>query len=128
MRNPEAKTYKLSNDYNSEYRHVRANYHNFKYFDVNFVDRKPVAVTKTMKWWGKEHQIWESRASTALEALQKLPQAKLKECLAQKYGEIMELRMVKIGDDFNKSESTSKREDSYQTTSIVPQKRSRDES
>ncbi|KAL9123997.1 MAG: hypothetical protein Q9217_006630, partial [Psora testacea] len=120
LAHPELQHYNLSC---KEVWHLRSQYHCFGYFKVDEVDWKPVAVTKTLKWWEEQHQKWESRASIALEALRKLPQAKLKDCLTHRYDEIMDLRIVKVIDDFSKS--TSQGNHRYETRSTVPQKRPR---
>ncbi len=117
-----AKTHRISC---KEIWNLRYNYHWFEYFQVESVDTTPFAVAKTLKWWEQQHQEWESCASIALEALRKLPQAKLKECLAHQYDEIMDLRIVKADDGSTRPESTSKVRHRYQTRSTVPQKRSR---
>ena len=68
LRNSEAKTYNLPCAYDW---HLRMKHYGFEYFEVEKVDGKDVAVTKTLKWWEKLHQQWERRASAALEAIQK---------------------------------------------------------
>ena len=103
--------------------HLKTKYHLFKYFEVDEVDHNPVAVAKTLNWWEEQHRKWESRASDALEALQKLPQAELKQCLTHRYDEIMDLRAVKVIDDSNESNNQAH----YETRSTVPQKRTRDD-
>lgn len=103
--------------------HVRDRFGWFKYFEVDEVDYKPVAVTKTLKWWEEKHWEWESRASNALKALRKLPQAELKQCLTHRYDEIMDLRAVKVIDDSYESNNQGR----YETRSTVPQKRPRDD-
>lgn len=107
---------------------LKYNYHFFEYFAVEYVDRTPVAVTKTLKWWERQHREWESRASAALEALRKLPQAKLKECLAHQYNNIMDLRMLKVDDASTEPESTREVRRHDQTSLITPSKRSRSDS
>ncbi|KAL8719247.1 MAG: hypothetical protein Q9225_003732 [Loekoesia sp. 1 TL-2023] len=104
--------------------HLRSQYHWFKYFKIEGNERNPVAVTKTLKWWEELHRNWESRACNALKALRKLPQTELKHCLAHQYDEIMDLRMVKMIDDFHENTSQEKRY--YETTSTVPNKRLRE--
>ena len=103
--------------------HLETNYHSFKYFEVEKVDRNPIAVVKTLKWWEEQHRKWESRASDALEALRNLPRAELKQCLAHRYDEIMDLRVVKVIDDSNEGDDQG----CYKTRSIAPQKRPRDD-
>ena len=103
--------------------HLKTKYHLFKYFEVDEVDHNPVAVAKTLKWWEEQHRKWESRASDALEALRKLPQAELKQCLTHRYDEIMNLRAVKVIDDSDESNNQGH----YETRSTVPQKRPRDD-
>ena len=76
-----------------------------KYFEVKKVDHKSVAVTKTLKWWEEKHREWEVRASDAMKALRKLPQAELKQCLNHRYDEIMDLRVVKVTDDISESKN-----------------------
>ena len=111
-----------------EYYHVRFKFDRFKYFEVEEAGRppvtvkyrpvtvkyRPVTVTKTLKWWEEKHREWEIRASDAMKALRKLPQAELKQCLNHRYDEIMDLRVVKV----------TKR---YETRSAVQQKRPRDD-
>ena len=123
LRNPEAKSLKISSD---DKWHLRSQYNSFNYFEDESVNSP--AVTKTLKWWEKQHQEWEGRASTAAEVLRQLPQAKLKECLAHRYDEIMDFRMVKVEDGSPRPESESKVGQRYQTRSTVGQKRSRDDS
>ena len=103
--------------------HVQAWFGWFKYFKVDEVDRKPVGVTKTLKWWEEKHRDWETRASDAKEALRKLPQAELKQCLSHRWDEIMDLRVVKVTDD----SSQSKNQKRYETRSTVSKKRPRDD-
>ena len=83
--------------------HLKKEYHSFQYFEVDEVDHKPVAVTKTLKWWEEQHWKWENRASNAFDALQKLPQAELKQCLTHRYDEVLDLCAVKVIDDLYKS-------------------------
>ena len=123
LMDPKAQTHRISC---KKIWDLRYNYHWFDYFKVESVDSTPVAVAKTLKWWEQQHQKWENCASIALEALRKLPQAELKECLAHQYNEIMDLRMVKV-DGPTRPESTSKVRDRYQNRSTVPQKRSRND-
>ena len=113
LMDPKAETHKISC---KEIWSLKYNYHGFEYFEVESVNSTPVAVAKTLKWWEQKHQKWESGASIALEALRKLPQTKLKECLAHQYNEIIDLRIVKVDDGSTGPE---------QTRSTVPQKRSR---
>ena len=124
LMDPKARTHRISC---KKIWYLRCNYHGFEYFDVESVDSTPVAVAKTLKWWEQQHQKWESYASIALEALRKLPQAKLKECLAHQYNEIMDLRMVKVDDGSTRPESTSKVRHLYQTRTTVPQTRPRND-
>ena len=123
LKDPEADSYRLLSQDNW---HVESEHHNFKYFEIDKRDDKSVVITKTFKWWEKQHSRWESRASDALEVLRKFPQGKLKECLAYRYDEIMNLRMVRVDDSPTRSESTS--EVLPETRSAVPQKRSRSDS
>lgn len=122
LRNPELQHYTLSC---KDSWHLKYEHHRFEYFEVDEVDRIPVAVTKTLKWWEEQHRKWETRASNALEALQKLPQDKLKYCLTHRYDEIMDLRVVKVIDD--SVESTRQRQPRCQTRSAIPQKRTWDD-
>ena len=120
LRDPELQHHILSCE---EPWHLKFKYNYFRYLEVDEVDRTPVAVTKTLKWWEEQHRKWESRASDALEALQKLPQAELKQCLTHRYDEIMDLRAVKVIDDSDES----KNQGHYETRSTVPQERLRDD-
>lgn len=55
-------------------------------------------VTKTLKGWEENHSKWQKRASKARETFNRFPQKELKQCLAEKYDAIMDLRMVKLQD------------------------------
>ncbi|KAL8943294.1 MAG: hypothetical protein Q9211_001041 [Gyalolechia sp. 1 TL-2023] len=122
LRDPELQHYTLPKDpYHLQYR-----YDWFKYFKVDEAERTPIAVTKTMKRWEEQHREWESRASTTLKVLQKLPQAELKDCLGCRYDGVMNLRMVKIIDDAPENNSEGKQNDEVRST--VPRKRQRDDS
>lgn len=99
-------------------RHLETRFNYLKYSKVETIDRNPThvnstIVAKTLKWWEEQHQKWESRASDALEALRKLPQASLKHCLAHQYDEIMNLQIVKITD--NPHESANQGQLPYET-------------
>ncbi len=121
LMDPKAKTYRISC---KDVINLRYYYEWFNYFEVEEVNGEPVAVAKTTKWWEEHHKIWESYASLALEVLGKLPQDKLKECLAYQYDGIMDLRIVKVDDGSATPEGTSKVRHRYQTRSTIPQKRS----
>ncbi|KAL8740827.1 MAG: hypothetical protein Q9190_006508 [Brigantiaea leucoxantha] len=122
LQDPQLQRHNLSSP--STY-HLGSRYHYLKYFEFDKVDNKVVAVAKTLKWWEEQHQEWKSRASDALEALRKLPQASLKHCLNHRYDEVMNLRMVKLIDDSH--ESTNQGQLHHETKSIVPQKRPQDD-
>lgn len=118
---PNAQTHKISCEHASM---LKQHYHWFRYFKVESVNYTPVSVTKSLKWWENQHEDWERRSSTALTALRKFPQDELKKCLAHRYDEIMDLRMMKVDDDSTGgAESTSEVQHSNQTQSTVPQKR-----
>ena len=120
LRHPDLQRHVLSDTW-----HLRTRSYHFKYFEVDEADGKPVAVTKTLKWWEEQHLKWVNRAANAREAFRKLPQAKFKSCLTHRYDEIMGFRVVKVLDDVPKN--ASQRQHHYQTRSAVPQKRTRDE-
>ena len=91
-------------------------------------------VTKTLKGWEEDYAKWQERASKAQEVFQRLPQEKLRRCLAEKYDEIMDLRMVKLP---NKGSTSLTNDTAKKTTdnqpnelsgSTVPQKRARSDS
>lgn len=119
LRNPELQHHNLPC---KDTWHLKTRYHWFKYLEVDEVDRNPVAVAKTLKWWQEQHREWESRASDAFEALRKLPQAELEHCLAHRYDEIMKLRVVRVIDDSRQGPGQGQQH-SNETKSTVPQKR-----
>ncbi|KAL8907098.1 MAG: hypothetical protein Q9171_006003 [Xanthocarpia ochracea] len=113
--------------------HLQYQFHHFQYFDED--TRRgawmPVGVTKTNKWWEVQHPKWQTRAEAVLQAIKKLPQDRLKECLGSQYNGIMDLRMVRIvddavADDAMQSEQEGKRFPGL--ASSVPQKRGRESS
>lgn len=79
--------------------HLRHTSH-VKYLEVQPLrsgdGKEELTLTKTTSWWEEKHRKWEERCSTTLEALRKLPQAKTKECLSDRYDDIMDLRAVKL--------------------------------
>ena len=122
LKNPELRSYTLPRDKKA---HCDWEFNYFKYFEVEEVDQTRVILTKTLKWWEERHQEWESRASDALETLRKLPQERLKQCLARQYDEIMNYRMVRVVDDDSpRPEHMNTARHRYETRSTVPQKRS----
>jgi len=79
-----------------------------------------------MRWWEEHHKEWENRVTIAGKALHRIPQDKLKECLAYRYDEIMDLfRVTEVDHGSAGSKSTSGVPGLFQTTSVVPQKRTR---
>ena len=103
--------------------HLESGFEYFKYFDIEKRGWTTIAVTKTLKWWEEDHLKWQTRASSALEALRKLPQDRLKDCLGHEYDDFMDLRMVKVVDD--PPDSNEKGNHSSEPGSSVPQKRAR---
>ncbi|KAK0302352.1 hypothetical protein LTR01_008821, partial [Friedmanniomyces endolithicus] len=67
----------------------------FRYFDEEREDHTVVAVTKTKRQWREQHEAWRKRCTEARNALSGLPQAKLQECLATQYDEIVNLGIVR---------------------------------
>ncbi|KAL8938341.1 MAG: hypothetical protein Q9216_003942 [Gyalolechia sp. 2 TL-2023] len=121
LRDPQRQHYTLP----SNYYHLSSICHHFEYFDVEKnIRERPIAVMKTTKWWEEQHQKWESRASTARKALQRLSKAKLKGCLGHRYDEMMDFQMLKVNDKAHESNAGGK--DYHQVGSTVPQKRSGD--
>ena len=55
-----------------------------------------LTITKITEAWENAHRRWQRRASVAQEALQRLPQPTLKQCLAEKYEPTMDLHMLKV--------------------------------
>lgn len=122
LRNPETETHQL---------HGRNLFHQLdRYRYCKFsVHSSPgtTTVIKTLKWWLEKHIKWEKQCSVALKVFQKLPQElpqdKLKQCLAHRYDELMDLRIVKVSYKFTHAEPSSEASGRFQITSLVPQKR-----
>lgn len=129
LKNPEVSYHALGDRRNY---YLESHFHNFKYFDI---DKKqawnPVGVTKTNKWWEEQHPKWQTRAEAVLEAIKKLPQDRLGECLGDEYDWVMDLKMVKIMDDavIDDAVQSDKEGKGYSgLASSVPQKRGRENS
>lgn len=125
LENPELKAIELSvNVTQYSYRGLELD----GYIKINNDYSKMVSVvTKLLEWFESKHKAWEDRASIIQEFLRKLPQDKLKECLAHRYDEFMDLRLLKINHGSIGSGSTGGAPGHFQTTSLVPQKRSVDD-
>lgn len=129
LKDPKESYYALGNgDY-----HLHARYHNFQYFDITKKSQwgNPLGVTKTNKWWEKHHPQWQTRAEAVLEAIKKLPQERLKECLGDEYDGIMDLRIVKVAEDVvmnNVVQNDMEGKPFPELGSTVPQKRERENS
>ncbi|KAI9892740.1 MAG: hypothetical protein M1814_001160 [Vezdaea aestivalis] len=110
LRDPKAPTYNLPKapDW-----HIKSSHNSFIYLEEKRKNYETVAVTKTLKRWERQHTEWEKRVETTLNALQKLPQAKLKCCCADLYDEIMSLRMLRACSA------------AVKTGSVIPKKRTR---
>ncbi|KAL8974707.1 MAG: hypothetical protein Q9197_001076 [Variospora fuerteventurae] len=128
LKDPEASYYALGEkDY-----YLRSHFHNFEYFDVE--EKGPwnvVGVTKTNKWWEEQHPKWQARAEKVLEAVKKLPQDRLQECLGDEYDGVMDLKMVKIMDDADIDDPLQSDQEGKgysELASFVPQKRRRENS
>ncbi|MCJ1391367.1 hypothetical protein MMC18_004230 [Xylographa bjoerkii] len=86
-------------------------------------------VTKTLQEWEESHSEWLIRASNLRKTFEQLPSEKLKQCLAEQYDVIMDLRVVKLQDDSsstqaaNTSEKSTKRPSDEQSSSEGPRKR-----
>ena len=89
--------------------------------------KEEVTLTKTIRWWEEKHRKWEERCSTTLEALRKLPQAKIKECLSDRYDDIMDLRAVKLHSNSHATglKRSSQSQNHNRAGSPVPRKRPR---
>ncbi|KAL9106939.1 MAG: hypothetical protein Q9187_008495, partial [Circinaria calcarea] len=91
-------------------------------------------VTKTLKGWEQDHAKWEERVSKAQEIFQRFPQDKLRRCLARKYDEIMDLRMVKLphegstGQADNTAKESTDNQSNEPSRPMIPQKRARSDS
>lgn len=117
---------------------MRDSWH-FEYAILNRCTRKTdetqkprvTIVRKTLKRWEEEHRGWEKRASKAQATLKEFPEEKMKQCLAGKKDDIMDLRMVKTQNEGLEAEAskTSVDDNSHtQDNSCIPQKRSLDDS
>ena len=52
-------------------------------------------ITKTLKGWEKRKMEWQERAKKTQRAFRQLPEAKLRQFLAERYEEIMDLREMR---------------------------------
>ena len=115
--------------------HWHLNYISGDYCETSLDEsQKPatLTVTKTLKAWEANHSKWQKRASDAQETFRQLPQEELKQCLAEDYNALMDLRMVKIKDeDFVVNQTTDTPQKSMvgnpsdeSSRSMIPQKRS----
>ncbi|KAI9890596.1 MAG: hypothetical protein M1814_003794 [Vezdaea aestivalis] len=96
--------------------HLRWAFHFFDYFDVEEVDGRPIAVTKTLLRWEKDHKTWETRSAEVLERLRGLPQEELKRCLGHQYDEIMSFSLFKAGADAPKDTNQKRRCEEVEST------------
>ena len=118
LNNPEIQHHNLCRN-NSP--HLKKQFLRFLLFKIDDTDSNHIVLTKTLGWWEYHHKDWEQRASKASDALQELPRPELEHCLADRYDEIMNLRMVKVVDE--SLANISLEQQSKKTSSIVPQKR-----
>ena len=58
--------------------------------------RPASTVKKTLKGWESEHKEWQERIFEVQETLKQFPQTELQQCLADQYGAIMNVDMVRI--------------------------------
>ena len=102
--------------------HVQSRNHNFQYFKEKrekSTGHPYRNLSKTTKHFEKQHQEWTDRASQAQQTLQKLPQVKLRQCLGNRFNEMIELRAIRI-----KADKVSGKEPGYTTSSAIsPRKR-----
>lgn len=94
--------------------------------DTEIIDRKNLKVTKTLKDWEKRHQQWMERAFAVKATFEGLPQAELKQCLGERYGEILNLDAMRLDHHDPGHGHAEEEQADEQSHSVVPQKRGHD--
>ena len=105
--------------------HLEDQFQDFRYFEVEEVNHRPIKVTKTLKWWEEKHREWEACTSAELEKLRRQPQAGFKYCLSDQDEEIIDFQTLTLLTD--DSSEHSDKGGCRGSKSTVPQKRPLDD-
>ena len=103
---------------------LRFEFNNFRHFHEHKSTAEDSTITKTTRCWEQQYAEWKERAANALQAIRKLPNWMLKECLEEGVGGSSNFYVLKA--DGN-SGHVSGLAPKIQAGSVVPKKRPRSE-